>query len=29
MKIINQYNNILNGNYDNPGNEIDKNVNKK
>jgi len=28
MKIINQYNNILNVNYDNPGNEIDKNVNK-
>ncbi|ORY28657.1 hypothetical protein LY90DRAFT_513035 [Neocallimastix californiae] len=24
MKIINQYNNILNVNYDNPGNEIDK-----
>ena len=28
MKIINQYNNILNVNYDNPGNEIDKSVNK-
>ncbi|ORY54888.1 hypothetical protein LY90DRAFT_646576 [Neocallimastix californiae] len=28
MKIINQYNNILNVNYDNPGNEIEKSVNK-
>ena len=28
MKTINQYNNILNVNYYNPGNEIDKSVNK-
>ncbi|KAG4105987.1 hypothetical protein H8356DRAFT_1269575 [Neocallimastix lanati (nom. inval.)] len=27
MKIINQYNNILNVNYDNPGNEIEKSKN--
>ena len=28
MKTINQYNNILNVNYYNPGNEIEKSVNK-
>ena len=28
MKTINQYNNILNVNYNNPGNEIEKSVNK-
>ncbi|KAG4096620.1 hypothetical protein H8356DRAFT_1275752 [Neocallimastix lanati (nom. inval.)] len=29
MKTINQYNNILNVNYNNPGNEIEKSQNLK